>query len=112
MSNSGENYELFYIFFPWHFKVMLIIPSCAKWLIWKLRNSNEKFIKLNFGFCFSKGLWTWIDVVLDVLNFTKDKVKDYHNNIIFMVKKLDDSNLLPKLKKTFTIKKIWNFLKV
>jgi hypothetical protein len=26
--------------FSWHLKVMLIIPSCAKWLIWMLRNSN------------------------------------------------------------------------
>jgi hypothetical protein len=24
--------------FSWHFKIMLIIPSCAKWLIWMLRN--------------------------------------------------------------------------
>jgi hypothetical protein len=24
--------------FSWHFKVMLIIRSCAKWLIWMLRN--------------------------------------------------------------------------
>jgi hypothetical protein len=28
-----------YVFFL-HFKIMLIIPSCVKWLIWKLRNSN------------------------------------------------------------------------
>jgi hypothetical protein len=30
MSNSGEHYEHFYIcFFSWHFKIILIIPSCA-----------------------------------------------------------------------------------
>ncbi len=51
MSDSGENYECFYICFSfWHFKIILIIPSCAKWLIWMLRNSNSNFIKLNFGF--------------------------------------------------------------
>jgi hypothetical protein len=34
MSDSDENYEPFtYVFFEKHFKIMLIIPSCRKWLI-------------------------------------------------------------------------------
>jgi hypothetical protein len=28
------------MFLFWHFKIMVIIPSCVKWLIWMLRNSN------------------------------------------------------------------------
>jgi len=31
MLDSGENYELFYIFF-WHLKIMLIIPSCVTYI--------------------------------------------------------------------------------
>jgi ABC-type multidrug transport system permease subunit len=29
-----------YLFLFWQFKVLVIIPSCVKWLIWMLRNSN------------------------------------------------------------------------
>ncbi len=34
-----------------------------------------------------------------VLNFIKDLVKDYCNNIKLMIKKLDDNNLLIRFKK-------------
>jgi len=36
MSDIDENCDFFF----WQFKIMLIIPSCAKWFIWMLRNSN------------------------------------------------------------------------
>jgi hypothetical protein len=39
-------------FFCWHLKIMLVISSCAKWLIWMLKNSNKKLIDFNFGFWF------------------------------------------------------------
>jgi hypothetical protein len=29
-----------YMLLFWQFKVLIIIPSCVKWLIWTLRNSN------------------------------------------------------------------------
>jgi len=50
MSVNVENYEPFYIIFNDIFKIMLIIMSYVKWLIWMLRNSNKNLIKLNFGF--------------------------------------------------------------
>jgi hypothetical protein len=41
MLDSDEKLWTFlHVFFLKYFKVMLIIPSCTKWLIWKLRNSN------------------------------------------------------------------------
>jgi hypothetical protein len=43
--------------FSWHLKVMLIISSCVRWLIWMLRNSSLKFIKLKFGFWFKKRMF-------------------------------------------------------
>jgi len=48
-----------------------------------------------------------------VVNFTKDYVKDSYSNIILMVKKRNDNNLLPKFKKHSQFKryKILNFLK-
>jgi hypothetical protein len=35
------------MFIFWHFKIMIMISSCGKWLIWMLRNLSLKFIKLN-----------------------------------------------------------------
>jgi hypothetical protein len=33
-------FTFLYMFLFWHSKIMIIISSCAKWLIWVLRNSN------------------------------------------------------------------------
>jgi hypothetical protein len=41
-----------------------------------------------------------------VVNFTKDEVKDYFNEIILMVKNLNYSNLLPHSKKVHNLKDI------
>jgi hypothetical protein len=40
------------MFLFWHFKVMLMIPSCAKQLIWVLKIWNLKFNKFIFEFEF------------------------------------------------------------
>ncbi len=40
------------------------------------------------GFGFKKVVWIWIGVAIDVVNFTKEYVKDYFKNIILMVKKI------------------------
>jgi hypothetical protein len=38
--NWWKIYKFFTYILFWHFKVMLIIPSCIKWLIWLLKKSN------------------------------------------------------------------------
>jgi hypothetical protein len=41
MLSSGENCKKYLrMFFFWHLKVMLFIPSFVEWLIWMLKNSN------------------------------------------------------------------------
>jgi hypothetical protein len=49
------------MFLFWHFKIMVIIPSCAKRLIWVLRNLNLN-LKLNFKLVLIKDIWTWTTV--------------------------------------------------
>jgi hypothetical protein len=53
-------------------------------------------------------VWTWIGVVLNVVNFTKD----YCNNIILMVKKIDNREILSKFKNTHNLKDMDFFKKL
>jgi hypothetical protein len=48
----------------------------------KLKKFWIKFLVL----VFKKDVWTWIGVTSNVVNFTKDYVKDYCNDIILMIK--------------------------
>jgi hypothetical protein len=74
----------------------------------KVKEFKLKIHEIQFWvLVFRKDIWTWIGVMLDVVNFTKD----YCNNIILMVQKFKWYQPTTQVQKTLTIKKIWNLKK-
>ncbi len=56
------------IFLWCHFKVIVIMGSCVKWLIWVLKNSKKKWFFFRV-LVLIKDLWTWTIVASKVINF-------------------------------------------
>jgi hypothetical protein len=59
---------------------MLIMGSCAKWVIWMFKNSNENSFNFFLGFNLIKDFWIWKTITSKVVHFTKDYAKDFLNN--------------------------------
>jgi hypothetical protein len=44
VESQWKQSNLVYMFMHWHFKIMVNMENCVKWLIWMLKSSKYKFI--------------------------------------------------------------------